>query len=351
MSNKTYPEIRSQYNALSRTISYISDRSAEIKEFFAAGSFTRIIVTGCGSSYSVSKSVASSAQLNFGIPALAVPSGDLMLHPDAYAHLLDGALLLAITRSGSTDEVINVVRNVKEADSDIDVRVLSVICAQGSRLAGLSDLALEIPWSFDESVCQTRSVTNLYATCLLTLAHTFGDERIRGDIDIIAAQGDAFMESNEPELKKIAEGGFSSVYVLADAESNGIAEEASLAFTEIAYTPGICKHVLDIRHGPIVLMGEQTLAIVLLDEDGFEYQEALIASLLERKAKVIVLSSKKLPRVIPGVLAQIEFGHELSRAVSVLPLLGIAQLLAYHRATGLGLDPDRPAGLDPWIAL
>ncbi|GHU63406.1 glucosamine--fructose-6-phosphate aminotransferase [Clostridia bacterium] len=349
MNNNTYPEIRSQYTALRDTISYIVSRSAELNDFFSAGSFRRIVVTGCGSSYSVSKSVASSASLSFGMPALAIPAGDLMLHPDTYTHLFDQALLFVITRSGATDEIINVVRQIKETDPDVSV--LSVICAKASRLAALSDLTIEIPWAFDESVCQTRSVTNLYAGSLLALVSAFGNDQIKNDLNVLAAQGTAFLDSIETGLKMIVQEGFNSVYVLADAEANGVAEEASLAFTEIAYTPGICKHVLDIRHGPIVLMNEQTLAIVLLNEDGFEYQEALISSLLERGTKVIVYSAEKLPQDISGIRAQIVFGYKLSLAVSALPLLGVAQLLAYHSAISKGLNPDQPDGLDPWIAL
>jgi fructoselysine-6-P-deglycase FrlB-like protein len=349
MSDKTYPEIRNQYAALGNTIRAFAGRTEDLKQFFTEATPAGIIVTGCGSSYSISKSVASSANLFFGIPAFSVPSGDLMLHADSYKHLLKGALLVVISRSGSTDEIIYAVNRVKAIDPG--VRVLSIICTADSRLAAVSDFAVEIPWAFDESVCQTRSVTNLYGASLLVLAAANGDGRIGEELEVLSGCGDAYLDAVEPALQAVVREGWKNVYVLADAEANGIAEEASLAFTEIAFTSAICKHVLDIRHGPIVLIDENSLVLVLLNDEGFDHQEALTASLVARGAKVIVYSAEKLPKEIPGVSAQIVFGHALSPAIAVLPLLSAAQLLAYHSAVSNGLDPDHPSGLDPWIAL
>ncbi len=145
--------------------------------------------------------------------------------------------------------------------------------------------------------------------------------------------------------------GFTKVIVLADAEANGLAEEGALAFNEIAYMPSVCKHVLDVRHGPIVLADSDTLAIVCMSADGFSYQTELVRDLIARGAGVITYSAAPLPVVSDRTIATFNFGRKLSPSVEGIPLLAVAQLLAYHSAMARGVDPDHPDGLDPWIAL
>ena len=51
-----------------------------------------------------------------------------------------------------------------------------------STLEELSDLTVVLPWAYDNSVCQTRSVTNLYAASLLINAICYGDEELKAAV-------------------------------------------------------------------------------------------------------------------------------------------------------------------------
>ncbi len=349
MENKTHPEIMDQYRALRRTADYILSRKDQISAFYAQSQFKRIIYLGCGSSYSVCKTLACTANLMLESPAMALPAGDLMLHQKTYMPLLEDALIITVSRSGETDEVLNSVKALRKAG--YRAAVLSVIEATGSRVAGVSDLALEIPWAFDESVCQTRSVTNLAGAGQLVTAVAAGRQDIIDDILYIADHGSDYLAAIEQQLKEIAGRGYAKALVLADAEANGLAEEGALAFNEIAYMPSVCKHVLDVRHGPIVLADKDTLAIVCMSADDYDYQAALVKDLITRGAGVILYSTAPLTTVPEGVITAIDFGRKLLPSVEGLPLLAVAQLLSYYSAMARGVDPDHPQGLDPWIAL
>jgi fructoselysine-6-P-deglycase FrlB-like protein len=348
-NNKTHPEIMDQYQALRKTAEYIFSKKDDINDHFPQCDFKKMIYLGCGSSYSVCKTLACTANLLLGCPATALPAGDLMLHIETYAPMLEDALIVTVSRSGETDEVVNSVKNMRKAGYRISV--LSIIEATGSRVAGISDLALEIPWAFDESVCQTRSVTNLAGAGQLVTALVAGRQDIIDDILYVTEHGSDYLAAIEPKIMEIAEKGFTKAIVLADAEANGLAEEGALAFNEIAYMSSVCKHVLDVRHGPIVLADSDTLAIVCMSADGFSYQAELVRDLIARGAGVITYSAAPLPVVSDRTIATFCFGRKLSPAVEGIPLLAVAQLLAYHSAIARGVDPDHPNGLDPWIAL
>jgi fructoselysine-6-P-deglycase FrlB-like protein len=349
MANKTYPEICNQYDSLGKTTDYVLSCSDEIRRFFDR-QYGHIIFIGSGSSYSLCETAAMTANLN--LPkhcAIAMPAGDLMLHMKTYAPLLQNALVFVLSRSGSTDEIVNVLERLKK--SGYGAQVFAVVAKEGSRISGLSDLVLEIPWSFDESVCQTRSVTNLIGAAQLVLAVASGRNEIVKDIRCIAENGGEYLKGIEPEAEKIAALEWSNVCVLADGEANGVAEEGSLAFNEIAYIPSVCRHILDVRHGPIVLVSNATLVLMHVNGDGFSYQSALVKDLQDRGGKVVLYSAAALPRPVGGIQAGFVFGRELHPAVAALPMLAIAQLLSYYSAVGRGINPDEPLGLDPWIAL
>ena len=349
MKSKTYGEIFGQYSALKKTLDYCETKSKEIKTFIEEIHPNNIVVIGCGSSYQLSCAVANNARLLMGISAMAIAGGDLMIHLETYDSVLSqSTLLITLSRSGSTHEILNAVEKIKEQYPS--VRILSIVCAENSNVAYLSDKVLEMPWAFDESVCQTRSVTNIFACALYTLARVTDNTGIANDIFLLAAEGDAFLSKIESSAKQLAGRAWKNVMVLCDGESFGIAEEASLAFNEIAYTPSSCKHVLDVRHGPIVLVDDQTLVIAKLTKDGFEYEKSLIDDLLNKKAIVIIVADEEIP-ALQGVNAQLTFGNKVCSCVGAMLLLPAAQLLSYYKAVELGINPDTPEGLDAWIAL
>ncbi|MBD5168754.1 MAG: SIS domain-containing protein [Oscillibacter sp.] len=347
--NKTIQEIYDQYAALEKTVTLIEKDRDSLRTFFQNAAPSRIIAVGCGSSFLLSESIAATASLQTGISSFAVPGGDLMLHMEQYAPLFAGKpLLLTVSRSGATSEVLYAIRELKGRYPAL--KTVCIACTNGSPIAAESDLVIEIPWAFDESVCQTRSVTNLYAASMLFIAAATGDEATFTDYRALAAKGGQFMKDNEEALKKIGSGGFTSAAVLCDGQGAGVASEAALAFNEIAYTPSISKHVLDVRHGPMVLLDAKTLVIIKLDKDGFHYQTDLVADILKKGAQVVVVSDEELP-AIEGAAAQIAFGEKLCGTVSAAVLLPVAQLISYYHALVVGADPDQPDGLDAWIKL
>lgn len=339
----TYQEIKDEYLALDKTFSYLSECKKALVDFYHQVKPKSIVCVGSGSSYCLCRSADLSAKLRLGLPATSFTAGDLMLNYKAYKPILDQSLLLAPSRSGKTTELLLAVERTRTV---AESAVLGVVCTETPELA--TDFMLKLPWAFDESVCQTRSVVNLYAANLLVMAYLSRDLHLVEAIKQAIATGERFMEQWEAKLATVAEEEWSNALVLADGEVGGLAEEGALAFSEIARVKGSFYHVLDVRHGPMVLIDHNTLALVCLNADGFDYQKALIEDLIKKGATVITYSDLALPE-IPGVKLQVSSGLQLGPAAYGLHFIFLPQILAYYKAIHKKVNPDQPEGLEPWI--
>lgn len=349
MESKTYVEIHAQYDALAKTIELIERRKDECRRFFDEANPGHVVVVGCGSSYQLSQAIATSLSIHMGYATTAIPGGDLMINIDQYMPLFrERPVLVTVSRSGSTSEVVYAINALKKLG--IDLKVVCVACTENSAIAGLSDLTFEIPWAFDESVCQTRSVTNLYAAAMMIIASAAGEDEVFASYRELAKDGGMFVASIEEDLKKIGSCEFNYAAVLADGEGASLADEAALAFNEIAYTPSTFKHILDSRHGPIVLFKKDTVVIIKVTNDNFDFQAALVGDVVKKGSHVVVVSDEKVP-AIEGVDVQFCFGKKLHTMATAAVVMPIAQLLSYYHALAIEADPDQPDGLDAWIKL
>lgn len=347
MTHKTYHEISSQYIALKQTHKHLVSQRGIIKDFFNKAQAKRILIIGSGSSYYIGKSIQMYVSIYLETEANCIPAGDFMLHPEKYAPLMKDAIVLALSRSGATHEILF---SIQEARKLSTINVFSIVCASNTKLSEVSDYSIELPWAFDESICQTRSVTNIFVAARLLVAILSDDKETISDIKLIAEQGNTYIKSIESKLSAIAKEDWSNVFVLADGEVCGVAEEAALALTEISYTKSDYSHVLDVRHGPILLVGKQTLVLALLGTEKTKHQQTLIQDLINRGAKVIVLHDNNYKH-IEGTCLEIMLKGGYTSSFGSIYLLLVAQLLAYYKAIENGLDPDQPAGLDAWISL
>lgn len=342
--NIIYSEIKGQYAALAQTHTYLDTQMENIRPLLD-GSGT-LVFMGSGSSYALAKSAALTARLKLGRSAIAIAAGDLLLHMDAYRPLLENCVMVVLSRSGETTEATLSLQNMKAAG--IPFQTLGLSCTAGATLSKLSDVALEMPWAFDNSVCQTRTVTCLYFSCAYMAAALAGDDALQRDLLATIEQGPAYMERCEKTLKHLADSDWTRGVVLGDAELAGLCDEGALAFKEICQLPSNFYHLLDVRHGPMVLIGPGTIVVVALSAPDNTYELALVRDLLAKGATVICYSDT--PIDVEGV-TNITFGQPLAHPARGIPFIAICQLLTYYKSFHTHADPDNPDGLSPWIAL
>lgn len=344
--DKTYIEITRQYKTLEKTVECVESNKEALRKIYLDKKPRTIVFVGSGSSYFLSQSAEIIARTQFGFNALSIPAGDAMVNFKSYKKAFEGAIAVAISRSGNTTEILKTIELMKK---ELGVSAVGITCTDDAKLADISDVCLKMPWAFDESVCQTGTVTNLYAAVALVLAGFAGESKTFDDIKKMVAVGDKFMSDNGPAFKEIAKKQWNKVVVLADGEISGIACEGALAFKEICCTMSNYYHVLDVRHGPMVLIDKDTLVIAALKPDNKEYQISLIEDLAKKGATIVVSTDESYDTIES---ADLHVKHpDFGGVAEGLPFINISQLIAYERAILKGLDPGNPDGLDAWINL
>lgn len=340
----TGQEIYAQGEALIRTEDYLVNKREEIKRFFNGS--RHFIFTGCGSSFMLSKTGENLFSTLPGVTSSVIAGGDYIIDPEWYRPMIEDSVVVAISRSGSTTEILRAVEIMKTVKG---VKIMSLTMQEGNKLAEMSDYNLDMPWAFDHSVCQTRTVSNFYEVLVALRCIYSDDHTLLKDMSRAVHSCSYFLQDNRKKLEKLADRDFDNVVVLADGGLCGVAEEGSLAFTEISILPGKYFHILDYRHGPIVLNGEKTLTIAVLRPDGGDYQTNMIRDLKKRGCILAVLDNRQ--EDVHGVDCHV-FAGGFEHYVSFgLPLVAACQMIAYHKAEKRGINPDNPSGITAYVEL
>lgn len=157
------------------------------------------------------------------------------------------------------------------------------------------------------------------------------------------------MERYKQSAKEIAKKEWNNVVVLADGELEGIAEEGALALTEISLLPTHYYHLLDVRHGPMVLINENTLVVAMLSPGTSQYQKDLLEDMKAKNVTLVVLGTEQQQYDDADLFVTLpELEHFTAQGI---PFIYLPQVIALYKALEQGINPDEPEGLDAWIEL
>jgi fructoselysine-6-P-deglycase FrlB-like protein len=287
--------MREEVHSQPQTWATAADLKAEQSLLPAAGA--RVAVVGCGTSWFMAQSYA----------ALRESSGQG--ETDAYAAseaFIDRGYdaVVALTRSGTTTEVLELVDRVKGR-----VRTIGVIGDPTSPLVSLVDDAVLLPFADEKSVVQTRFAT----TALALFRASLGE-------DLTAAIADAaavLAEPGDDELRDADQYTF-----LGSGWTIGLAHEAALKLRESSQSWTESYPSMEYRHGPIAIAapGRVTWQFGAAPE---------------------------------GLAAQVEATGARFEQRAIDPLADLARLhrTALDRAVARGLDPDQPRNLTRSVIL
>lgn len=342
----TEKEILDTPVALAKTCAVFDKQAKEIADFFAANTQRKFTFFGCGSSYMLSKSAATIFAAKPDTYASAIPAGDYIVNPTFWKETVKNSIIVTISRSGKTSEMVRAVKHIKE---NYGCPVISLSMKDDNDIMPMSGLDITMDWCYDNSVCQTRTVTNLYAAVLLLAAAYSKDTVLAQSVKEAAKQNADFIAKNRPVLEQIAALDWRDVTVLADGPVCGIAEEGALAFTEIVMLTGRYFRMLDYRHGPIVISGKQSLTLMLLNPSEDSLQGDMVRDVMAHGGPVVTVS--KSAENIYGATAHIQIDGIEDFAAWGIPFIYLAQMTAFLKSISLGGNPDAPTGLDAYITL
>lgn len=141
-----------------------------------------------------------------------------------------------------------------------------------------------------------------------------------------------------PKLKK-----YQTWFYLGRNELYPVALEGALKMTEVAYIHSQAFPMGEMKHGPISLVDENHLSVVLLPEDKLLYEKGLsaIEELKARGGHVLSISTRSKPSTSDYHLEIAHSGPYTDGLIMNLCL----QLLALNMATIKGLNVDKPRNL------
>ena len=257
----------------------------------------RVLVIGCGTSAFVAESLAWLREA----ASLGETDAVYASEPRVWR---DYTRVIALTRSGTTSEVIDMLATIPSG-----VRRVVVTGVLDSPAAALADDVLLLDFADEESVVQTR-----FPTTFLMLARAAFGENVAGVIE----QAETVLA----EPLDIEVDGIDHFVYLGTGWTYGLAQEAALKIREAAQAWSESYPLLDYRHGPLAVAHDTSLVWMIGAAD-----ERLAAQIRETGATV------KLGTLDPIV--------ELVQA----------QRLAVAVAESRQLNPDLPRHLSRSIIL
>ena len=273
------------------------------------------------------------AELASGRPAgLAAPS--LYTLYDTRAHYA-GFLVVAISQSGATPEIVTVCRRLRNAGA----RTVAVVNDADSPLAGAVDAVLPVDAGPELAVPATKTVTG-QMLAVAAVAAAIGSVPFTGaELGAMPAAVDLVLADPEPANALAASwSGAERLFVVSRGLLYAAALEAALKIKE---TTGILAEGIsaaDLRHGPIgVARGD--VPVLVLDGGGPARDDLRAVAELARERGAPVALCSDAPD------AELPLPDGVPEALAVFPATVRAQQLALALADARGLEPDAPEGL------
>jgi glucosamine--fructose-6-phosphate aminotransferase (isomerizing) len=276
-----------------------------------------------------------------GLPmALATPS---LFTYYQQPPVLNGALVVAISQSGKSPDVISVLEEGKRQGC----LTLAITNSPESPLAQAADIVLDIMAGKEAAVAATKTYTaELMAVAMLS-ASLQESESAWQELEAISGWASQVLALDE-SIASLAQRYcyMQRCVVLGRGFNYATAFEWALKLKEMTYVAAEPYSTADFLHGPIAIIehGFPILAVAAQGKVFPSMLEVLEMVRRERGAELLVISDSEValrlaqsPIPLPGGIPE-----WLSPLISILP----GQLFSYHLTLVKGYDPQAPRSLN-----
>ncbi|MDK2372418.1 MAG: glutamine--fructose-6-phosphate transaminase (isomerizing) [Candidatus Korarchaeota archaeon] len=261
--------------------------------------------------------------------------------PEWSSHLRQGDVVLAISQSGETADVLEAVRIAKSKGS----MVVSIVNVPGSTLTRISDESVFIQAGPEVGVAATKTFSAQVSVLYVVSSLISGRSGISRELTEVSELLKGSMDSLEEFSKKMSNilKDKEHVFFLGRGINYPTALEGALKLKEISYIHAEGYPAGEYKHGPLALIEEGTPAIVLVPVNE-ELRKKTIYNIMEvrsRGAFTITVQPRGIEIPADASLETDVWDELISPLIYTVPL----QLIAYHTAVTLGKNPDKPRNL------
>ncbi|MBN2127517.1 MAG: glutamine--fructose-6-phosphate transaminase (isomerizing) [Candidatus Diapherotrites archaeon] len=294
-----------------------------------------VFLIGCGTSFNASLTGAYFFSELTKIKAFAFNASEFSALKNS---INEKSLIIALTQSGETADLIDAVKFAKEKKS----KIISIVNVMGSSITQLSDLNLMMNAGPEICVLSTKSFSSQLTILLLLASAVAGKTSEVKKIILNAANYiTELIPIAEKKAEKIAEElkNAESILVIGRKEFYPLAMESALKIKEVSYIHAEGYAGGELKHGPIALIEKDFPVIVLSSEKTRVNTLSNAHEIKSRGAKIIGIDSIE-NKLFNEFIEVKEFSYA-NALVSIIPV----QLLAYYLALEKGFEPDKPRNL------
>ncbi|MBI2547688.1 MAG: glutamine--fructose-6-phosphate transaminase (isomerizing) [Candidatus Aenigmarchaeota archaeon] len=257
-----------------------------------------------------------------------------------YEHFLTSkSLVIAVSQSGETADVLEAVKSAKTKGS----KVISLVNVIGSSLTRTSDAFLSLNAGPEICVLATKSYTSQVALLSL-MSYALSGKYDEGKKKLTYLWNEVYHLTSlsvREKIKELAEKlqDKDHLFLIGRGLQYATALEAALKIKEVSYIHAEAFAGGELKHGTMALIEKGTPCIVFVSE---ENEKEILSNAIEVKSRggyIIGISPKN--NEIFDFWIKVPEVHNENPIVQIIPI----QILAYQLAVLKGLDPDRPRNL------
>ena len=293
-----------------------------------------VYITGSGTSYNSALIAKQILSKYAKIKIEPIISSELQFSPDI---IEENSILIAISQSGESADVLDAVRIAKKANC----KIISIVNLLTSSLARKADVVMGMNCGPEIGVAATKSFTS-QLVILYKIVQKLSNNEITINFEkfsesiLKTLEDPSKIQNIARELKDI-----SDIYVLGRGINYPIAIEAALKLKELTYIHAEGIPGGELKHGPLALMDSDVFVIIINPNDS-TYSDTLTSAreIKARGAKIIGVSD--IESDVYDYWIEIPKVEEVLYPISeIIPI----QLLSYYAALEKDTDPDYPRNL------
>jgi glucosamine--fructose-6-phosphate aminotransferase (isomerizing) len=255
--------------------------------------------------------------------------------------LLPETLVIAVSQSGETADVMSALEIAKEKNS----KIISILNVPGSSMSKISDYNFLINAGIEKAVASTKATTSQIAVTILLAYACAGklEEGVRTLADLAGEVNDMLNPRYSEHIKNLARQIVDSrnIFIIGRGFNYPLALESAIKIMEVSYIHAQGFAGGELKHGPIALIEKLTPVIALVAND--DVKKEIISNAIEVKSRgaYIIGIAPENNEVFDYWIKTPDVEPETSPIVNLIPI----QLLAYYLGILNGYDVDYPRSL------
>lgn len=338
---RTFAEILEQPDCWASSIR-LYNKERETLIWIKKMRFEQIVFIGCGASYAAAM-VGSWMFREIGkANAIAYPASELVVSENLPFDIRRRTLVIAISKSGETDEVawaMNRLRKIKP-----DQPIILITCNGDSKLIDKATKSIITNMAMDDGIIAIKSFSTMLYVIALIAAAIGGKGKLLQELSKLPKMIDIRKYHDAvSKMRKLSD--VKSATFCGTGLNLGLAQYGSLIIKEMSLTPTNYLQTLEVRHGHFVTASPTSLFVYLLSEHAKEVQLEAMHDAAKMRAQIFLIAEDISEMVEAGVEYAIKLKTGLSPYSQIFCTIPIIQLISFQHAIRKGMNPDKPKHL------